>query len=92
MYFWFGTLLGFALMGILVGVIMIWSDRPKRNCDVGTAEEQVLRHHKEFCRAHSGDEVCCAQYNCEYCFSRWAQAPYGDSPPMITIDSYTKGE
>lgn len=48
---------------------------PRLNCEVGTAEEQVLRHHKEFCGAHHGDEVCCAQYDCEYCFSRWAQTP-----------------
>lgn len=43
-YFWVGLMLGFSLMGMLVGLVMIWSDKPKRNCDVGTPGEQAERY------------------------------------------------
>jgi hypothetical protein len=53
---------------------------PLRNCDVGTAAEQNLRH-GEWCRKHGIDgdwDVNCASpdMGCHLCFARWAQMPY----------------
>jgi hypothetical protein len=53
---------------------------PLRNCDVGTAEEQNIRH-GEWCRKHGIDgamEVNCASsdMHCHLCFARWSQMPY----------------
>jgi hypothetical protein len=53
---------------------------PIRNCDVGTAEEQNIRH-GEWCRKHGIDgamEVNCASsdMHCHLCFARWSQMPY----------------
>jgi hypothetical protein len=44
---------------------------PPRNCDVGTAEEQVNRH-KEWCDRNT----CIFTYSCRGCFAKWAQMPY----------------
>lgn len=52
-----------------------------RNCDVGTAEEQLKRF-KDFCRIISKDETCdgcpllpqCSTL--EHCTLKWAQMPY----------------
>jgi hypothetical protein len=53
---------------------------PRRNCDVGTAEEQQARH-CAWCRKHgiNGDnKVNCAHpdTSCDLCALRWAQMPY----------------
>lgn len=53
---------------------------PLLNCEVGTAEEQNLRH-GEWCRKHGIDgamEVACASsdMHCHLCFARWEQMPY----------------
>ena len=46
---------------------------PPRNCDVGTAEEQVDRH-REWCGNDDDPPYYCD--NCRDCFARWAQMPY----------------
>ena len=43
---------------------------PPRNCDIGTAEEQVSRH-RIWCKC-GGD---CA-VSCKMCFAKWSQMPY----------------
>ena len=50
-----------------------------KNCEVGTAEEQNLRH-GEWCRKHGIDgamDVPCASpdWHCHLCFARWSQMP-----------------
>lgn len=44
---------------------------PPRNCDVGTAEEQIKRH-KEWCDRN----ICMFTYSCRVCYAKWAQMPY----------------
>ena len=48
---------------------------PLRNCDVGTAEEQIKRH-----RAYCKDpNMMCGRSSslvCRKCFAEWAQMPY----------------
>ena len=44
---------------------------PPRNCDVGTAGEQVERHIK-FCKGYK----CVPGTPCYVCFAKWAQMPY----------------
>lgn len=77
MYFWFGLLFGISLSGIVAGLILIWTDRPKRNCDIGTTKEQIKRFH-EFCSAHNDCYKCdCPVDNDDGgCMIRWAQMPY----------------
>lgn len=52
---------------------------PLRNCDVGTAEEQVKRF-KEFCNEGYKNCGSCPLYTSgtieEYCELRWSQLPY----------------
>lgn len=52
-----------------------------RNCDVGSARQQYLRHeawcgdHLRTCpRGYEENDVCVA------CFARWAQMPYKPQP------------
>ena len=74
-YFFLGMLLGFSLMGMLVGVILIWSSKPRRNCDVGTPHEQVQRMRK-YCKDKQC-EKCPAQSNDTlHCTFNWASLPY----------------
>lgn len=50
----------------------------RRNCDVGTAEEQFVRHDR-YC---ASQPTCrkCSEMNgadlCVSCFAKWAQMPY----------------
>ena len=44
---------------------------PVRNCDVGTAEEQVKRH-RDLCNSN----VCKCAPSCKICFAKWSQMPY----------------
>ena len=46
---------------------------PPRNCDVGTAEEQAIRH-KRFCDG-KGMKYCWGR-GCFKCFAAWEQIPY----------------
>jgi hypothetical protein len=46
---------------------------PLRNCDVGSAEEQLKRH-SEFCK--TSRDFSCAPSMCRKCFADWAQMPY----------------
>lgn len=51
---------------------------PRRNCDVGTADEQSARY-DEFCYQHRTIEHCCANcpvVNSATCELAWAQTPY----------------
>ena len=65
----------------LIFRIQALENRPKRNCDVGTPEEQLKRF-KDFCRIISKDETCdgcpllpqCSTL--EHCTLKWAQMPY----------------
>lgn len=78
--FWVGLMLGFALMGMLVGVIMIWSDKPKRNCDIGTLVEQYDRF-DDYCAEHAdleGYDMCkgCPLELAHECRIAWMNMPY----------------
>lgn len=80
-YFLIGMLIGFCLCGILAGVLIIWSARPPRNCDVGTVEKQIELH-RLYCIGVCTTHKC--DYNlekydtetCKKCFAKWAQMPY----------------
>ena len=53
---------------------------PVLNCEIGTVEDQKLRH-GEWCRKHGIDgdmKVACAHTDmtCALCLLRWAQMPY----------------
>ena len=47
---------------------------PPRNCDVGTAEEQIERHNA-YCLSRNR-----CDYACHSCFPKWAQMPYDNKP------------
>jgi Tfp pilus assembly protein PilV len=48
---------------------------PLKNCEIGTAEEQIKRWQK-FCETQASCEEC-PYYKCgDMCFARWAQMPY----------------
>lgn len=79
-YFMFGMLIGIGLMGMLAGLVIIWSDRPKRNCDVGTPEEQCYRF-EDYCADHAdleGYDMCkgCPLENTHDCRIVWINLPY----------------
>lgn len=44
--------------------------KPVRNCDVGSAEDQLERH-EEWCERHR-----CTSTLCRQCFARWSQMQY----------------
>ena len=48
-------------------------DEPPRNCDVGSAEEQAIRHNR-FCDG-KGMKYCWGR-GCFKCFAAWEQIPY----------------
>lgn len=52
---------------------------PLRNCEVGTAEEQIERY-KNFCKTYSSCRRCPCQKNNDIitakCFANWSQMPY----------------
>ena len=47
--------------------------KPVRNCDVGTADEQVRRH-LEWCERNA--YKCQSTPSCAVCLAEWAQMPY----------------
>ena len=48
---------------------------PPRNCDVGTAEEQMKRQYDTMCNT---TKACPdSDWSCKECFAKWAQMPYG---------------
>ena len=62
----------------LICRIQALENRPKRNCDMGTAREQHVRHNA-FCYAHRVREKGCSDcpLNGEPCCElAWAQMPY----------------
>ena len=50
---------------------------PKRNCDVGTAEELLCKHN-DYCGNGSGNFSCIngTSKNCKLCFAKFMQMPY----------------
>ena len=46
---------------------------PPRNCDVGTANEQIKRHEK-WCNSDR-----CIYKNCGECFAEWSQMTYNEA-------------
>lgn len=47
---------------------------PPRNCDVGTADEQMKRQHDTMCNT---TKACPdSDWSCRKCFAEWAQMPY----------------
>ena len=58
-----------SILGRIDGIL----DIPKRNCDVGTAEEQVARQRK-WCVAKR--DFSCDSTMCRKCFADWGQMPY----------------
>lgn len=64
----------------LICRIQALENRPKRNCDVGTAEEQYWRHDK-FCDAARNRMYGCHcddAPKCIFCFAKWEQMPYAE--------------
>lgn len=64
----------------MVDVLLSRLEKPRRNCDVGTAEEQVERFMR-YCNSRVCKRRVCA--SCGYeelfrhkCFAIWAQMPY----------------
>ena len=55
----------------ILEVISAALSAPPRNCDVGTAEEQIKRHTK-WCRS----DKCSPEIPCSVCFAKWSQMPY----------------
>ena len=48
--------------------------KPPRNCDVGTAEEQMKRQYDTMCNT---TKACPdSDWSCKECFAKWAQMPY----------------
>lgn len=68
---------------------------PVKNCEVGTAGEQLKRF-KDFCRIISKDETCdgcpllpqCSTL--EHCTLKWAQMPYEESDNKMKNESPAK--
>jgi hypothetical protein len=48
-------------------------NEPLKNCDIGTAEEQLKRHSK-WCA--TSKDFSCAPTMCRKCFANWSQMPY----------------
>lgn len=54
--------------------------KPARQCDIGTAEEQIDRHNrhcqylKDTAARYNFDLAICD--DCRYCFAKWAQMPF----------------
>ena len=55
---------------ILADAIEREKKKPVRNCDVGSAEDQLERH-EEWCERHR-----CTSTLCRLCFARWSQMQY----------------
>ena len=49
---------------------------PLKNCDIGTAEEQLKRHSK-WCA--TSKDFSCAPTMCRKCFADWSQIPYEEN-------------
>ena len=65
-----------SILGRIDGIL----EAPKRNCDVGTAEEQAKRF-KNYCKSKACKRNVC--HSCGYeelfhheCFPIWSQLPY----------------
>ena len=46
---------------------------PVRNCEVGTADEQIKRH-KKWCA--TSKDFSCHVSMCRECYAKWSQMPY----------------
>ena len=79
-FLYLGLVFGIGFTGMLVGLIIIWKDRPKRNCDIGTPEEQCDRF-DDYCADHAdleGYDMCkgCPLENTHDCRIVWVNMPY----------------
>ena len=54
------------------------SANPLRQCDVGTAEEQVRRHCSMCVAITKNGTKGCDYSKCNLCFAKWAQMPYSE--------------
>lgn len=75
-----GLALGAGFAGIIAGLIATWRGKPKRNCDVGTPEEQYSRfedYHAEHGNFDAYDICESCHLNKEYdCRIAWMNMPY----------------
>lgn len=60
----------------LICRVQALENRPKRNCDVGTVEEQLKRLHNAVCNAAKACPD--PDWSCAKCFAVWSQTPYGE--------------
>ena len=61
----------------IVNICDVALAKPPRQCDVGTAEEQLFRH-KDYCKRHTAGAGCsqCPLVNSLDCRFAWMQKPY----------------
>ena len=50
---------------------------PPRQCDVGTADEQMKRQYDTMCNTTNACPD--SDWSCRKCFAQWAQSPYSES-------------
>lgn len=50
---------------------------PARQCDVGTADEQMKRQYDTMCNTTNACPD--SDWSCRKCFAQWAQSPYSES-------------
>ena len=79
-FLYLGLVFGIGFTGMLVGLLIIWTDRPKRNCDIGTSEEQYYRF-EDYCAEHAdleGYDMCkgCPLENTHDCRITWMNMTY----------------
>lgn len=60
----------------LVDLIDAALSKPPRQCDVGTAEEQLKRHGEWCAMRPTTTHPCLDRGWCHKCFAKWAQTPY----------------
>ena len=66
--------LAFNTANYIIGVAKTALASPLRNCDVGTAEEQLKRQYDTMCNT---TKACPdADWSCRECFAKWAQILY----------------
>lgn len=84
-FLYLGLVFGVGFTGMLVGLIIILKDKPKRNCDVGTVAEQSIRFQK-FCHLVRTRSCDCSDdcplidepdiIHCEFAWAQMSYKPY----------------
>ena len=59
------------------GIINAALALPRRQCDVGTADEQMKRQYDTMCNTTNACPD--SDWSCRKCFAQWAQSPYSES-------------